>query len=103
MGVARATTPTFVQTFSEAELDLTQARNVYVSFEQGKRVITKTGDALNVEAKKITVLLSQEETLGFCEGIIKIQANWITQNDKRYCSVVKSFNLTEQLLRQVIE
>lgn len=33
MSIARATTPTFTLTFTEEELDLTQAANVYVTFE----------------------------------------------------------------------
>ena len=102
MSIARATTPTFVLTFTEQALDLTQAANVYVTFEQGKRSITKTDEDLTIAEKKIEVYLRQDETLGFEVGSVKIQANWTSATGARACSEVVTYNLTEQLLRTVV-
>lgn len=43
MSVPRGTTPTFYLTFSEEELDLTTASNVYATFKQNEKRITKSG------------------------------------------------------------
>ena len=48
MGVPQYTTPTFTLNFTEQSLDLTQARNVYVTFKSEGTLITKTGEDLTV-------------------------------------------------------
>lgn len=103
MSVARATTPTFVCTFEEDGLNLTEAHNVYVTFEQRSMSLTKSGEDLEIEPKQITVYLSQEETLQFSTGLVEIQANWTMANEKRACSEVVKIELSKQLLRRVIE
>lgn len=103
MSVARGTTPTFTLTFTEEELDLTQATNVYVTFEQGKKSLTKTGDDLVVSAKQIEVYLDQSETLQFGMGLVKIQANWTMTGGRRASSNVVGYHLTEQLLEEVVQ
>lgn len=103
MSIARATTPTFTLTFTEEELDLTQMANVYVTFEQGKKSLTKTGNDLTVAAKQIEVYLDQSETLQFGVGLVKIQANWTMAGGRRACSEVVSVDLSKQLLRRVVE
>ena len=62
MSVPRYTTPTFTLTFTEQGLDLTQATGVYVTFKQALFETTKTGDDLEVEAKKISVTVSTTVT-----------------------------------------
>lgn len=103
MSVAIATTPTFTLTFTEQSLDLTQANNVYVTFEQLAKKITKTGNNLNVQEKSIVVYLSQSETLLFKEGIVDVQANWTGANGKRTSSEVAHVEFSKQLLKKVIE
>lgn len=103
MSIARATTPTFSLTFTEEELNLTQAVNVYVTFEQGKKSLTKTGDDLTISAKQIEVYLDQSETLQFGVGLVKIQANWTMAGDRRASSNVVGYHLTEQLLEEVVQ
>lgn len=99
--VARGTTPTFVLSFTEQDLNLTQADNVYVTFASAGWTLTKTGEDLNVEEKQISIWLSQEETLSFCD-MIEIQANW-TSGDNRAASEVVEYSLSKQLLREVVE
>ena len=103
MSVARATTPTFTCTFTEQSLDLTTANNVYVTFSQGMRAITKTGEDLVISPKQIEVYLSQQETLPFVEGAVKVQANWTGANGRRAASFVEIIELSEQLLKRVVE
>lgn len=102
MSIPSGTTPTFILTFAEQNLDLTQAANVYVTFETGNYSLTKTGEDLTVEAKRISVLLSQAETLRFINKTVDIQANWTTENGLRAASEVKPYEISKQLLRKVI-
>lgn len=103
MSAPRGTTPTLTLTFTEKGLDLTTATNVYVTFKYGSQLMTKTGDALNISEKQITVTLSQPETLAFPEGSIYIQANWTGPGGFRAASEVVALNWSKQLLNQVVE
>lgn len=102
MGVPLYTTPTFTLTFTEKDLDLTQAQNVYVTFRSGAVFMTKTGEDLTVGEKTISVDLTQEETARFVMGSVEIQANW-TQGNKRIASEVATYDMTKQLLTAVVE
>lgn len=103
MGVPRYTTPVFTLTFSEKTLDLTQARDVFVTFVQADKAITKTGEDLDVTEKTIRVYFSQEDSAAFYVGDVNIQANWVTGDGNRAASEVVKYQFTEQLLKQVIE
>ena len=103
MSVARATTPTFTFTFTEQTLDLTTAEHVYVTFAQGSRAITKTGEDLTVQAKSIQVSLTQKETLQFNDGIVEVQANWTDASGNRASSEIAIVELSRQLLKKVVE
>ncbi len=103
MSVPRGATPTFTLTFpEETQIDLTQARSVYVTFSRGMTALTKTGEDLTVGQRSIGVFLSQEETLGFGIGDVEVQANWLTANDKRVVSEIATVAFTKQLLDEVI-
>lgn len=103
MSVPQYTTPTFTLTFNEPQLDLTQAKNVYVTFKApGDSVLTKSGSALSVTAKTIDVYLTQEETGKFKPGSVEIQANWIDANGGRAASTIVTTTISEQLLKKVI-
>lgn len=103
MSVARGTTPTYVLTFTDEALDLTQSNNVYVTFRKGAKVLTKTGTDIDVAPKQIEVYLNQKETLSFSQGDVKVQANWTLSGGRRVASVVATVDLSEQLLEKVIE
>ena len=102
MGVPRYTTPVFTLTFTEKDLDLTQAEEVFVTFKQACQVMTVTGEDLTVGEKTITVSFTQEETAAFCEGDVEIQANWIIAG-KRAASEKVTYQFTDNLLKQVIQ
>lgn len=99
MGVPSYTTPCISLTFT-GDIDLTQADNVFVTFACNGRIITKTGAALTVEEKQISVGLTQEET-SFLTGEVKLQANWMLAG-KRIASDVATLYMTDQLLTEVI-
>lgn len=109
MSVPRGTTPTFYLTFSEEELDLTTASNVYVTFKQNEKRITKSGADLVIAEKQIDVYLSQKDTLGFKAGEIEVQANWTSNTldssgkPKRGSSEVVTVELSKQLLERILE
>ena len=103
MSVARGTTPTYILTFTEQLLDLTEANNVYVTFRKGAKVLTKTGNDIDVYPKRVEIYLNQKETLAFSQGEVKVQVNWTLAEGRRAASVVKTIDLSEQLLEKVIE
>lgn len=97
------TTPTFLLTFTDQSLDLTEAENVYVSFRSQGYTLTKSGESLTVEAKSISVKLSQEETGQFIPGDIEIQANWTMASGDRAASDIVKCRIDRQLLTEVVE
>lgn len=99
--IPRATTPTLTFTFTEEDLDLTAASHVYVTFREGVKVLTKTGDDLEVEAKSVSARLSQSETLMFY-GTVEAQVNWTVAGD-RIASNIVNIDMTKQLLNKVVE
>lgn len=103
MSVARGTTPTYRLKFTEESLDLTEANNVYVTFRKGTRILTKTGNDIDVAPKQIDIYLNQKETLSFSTGEVKVQVNWTAGGGKRAASKVRTIDLSEQLLEKVIE
>lgn len=103
MSVARGTTPTYILTFTEQSLDLTEANHVYVTFRKGAKILTKTGTDIEVYPKRVEIYLNQKETLAFSQGEVKVQVNWTLAQGRRAASVVKTIDLSEQLLEKVIE
>ena len=99
--MVRATTPTFVLEFED--IDLTEALELFVTLRQGSTVLTKTGNDLEVTETTITVFLSQEETLSFCEGKADLQVNWVYSDNSRACSNIVSVAVGRNLLPEVIE
>ncbi len=67
----RGTTPT--NTFT-VDVDLTTAIAVFVTYKQGDRILVeKDIDDLDITATKVEVTLSQEDTLAFAQGSVRIQ------------------------------
>ena len=100
----RGTTPTFKLMLNDETVDLTQAVNVYATFKQKNKEITKTGADLEISAHEVDVYLSQEETLSFISNnIVSIQLNWTYANGRRACSQVINMTIGENLLPEVLE
>lgn len=102
MGIPQYTTPTFTLTFENLPIDLTQMHGVFVTFRAPGGLITKTGDDLTVTENTITVSLNQAETATLRVGAVEIQANW-TDGTNRVASEIATVEMSEQLLKRVIE
>lgn len=102
----RGTTPTYSFIMPEG-VDLTLAQNVYVTFANVKdRVIfTKTGADLEVTASQVDVYLTQEETLSFPQGDVRVQLNWTYDQGgrtKRACSQKMTISTERNLIDRVL-
>lgn len=101
--VPQFTTPTFTLVFDEESVDLTLARNVYVTFKNSYATITKSGNELNISPKQIEVVLTQQETGSFSVGKVEVQANWLTINGMRVSSTVEVVDIGKQLMQRVVD
>ena len=102
MSIPIGTTPTFTLTFTEQDLDLTQAAHVYVDISGAVDIEKSDGD-LTVEEKQISVYLTQAETLSLGVGNVQIQANWTGVNGTRAASEIVSYYMGSNLLPRVVE
>lgn len=100
--MVQATTPTFVLTLPDT-VDLSQAANIYFSLRQKNVIIEKTDDDLTVDGQTVSVYLSQAETLQLVPGAAQIQLNWTYANSARACSNIVSVQVTENLLKEVVQ
>lgn len=100
--MVQATTPTFILTLPDT-VDLSQAANIYFSLRQKNVLIEKTGDDLTVDGQTVSVYLGQAETLQLCSGAAQIQLNWTYANGSRACSNIVSVQVSENLLKEVVE
>lgn len=107
--MVRATTPTLTLTIKDESVDLTEARNVYVTLNQGDTFnVTKTGEDIDIaEARKVLCWLSQTESLQLeINKPLCVQINWTYLdnhgNVQRGATNVGSITVTRQLLPEVI-
>ena len=100
--MVQATTPTFILTLPDT-VDLSQAANIYFSLRQKNVLIEKAGDDLTVDGQTVSVYMSQAETLQLVSGAAQIQLNWTYANGSRACSNIVSVQVTENLLKEVVE
>ena len=96
----KGTTPTLLFTTEAEVLDLTRATDVYVTLSDMNKKELMTKSDLYIEAKRVGVYLTQEETLSLPRRI-QAQINW-TYNSKRMCSQIMILNVNDNLLNKVI-
>ena len=100
--MVQATTPTFILTLPDT-VDLSQAANIYFTLRQKNVLVEKASDDLTVDGQTVSVYLSQAETLQLVSGAAQIQLNWTYANGSRACSNIVSVQVTENLLKEVVE
>lgn len=100
--MVQATTPTFVLTLPDT-VDLTEPSHFYFTLMQGNVRIEKADTDLVIDGQTISVYLNQAETLTLTPGMVKLQLNWTYANGSRACSNIVSVNVTENLLKEVVE
>lgn len=103
VSVLRGTTPTVILTFDQPDLDLTDANNVYVTFSSNLKSITKSGDSLDVEPNRISVYLTQKDTLGFQLDEVEVQVNWTYDDHLRSGSSIETIAVDRNLLMREVE
>ncbi len=99
----RGTTPTFQLKIDDQTVDLTEARNVYATFEQRGTTLTKSGEDIEVTAQQVDVYFSQADSLKFSAGSIDIQLNWTYSNGARACTDIIRVTVGENLVPEVLE
>lgn len=100
------TTPTFTLTIpNKGNLNLNDAEKIYFTIRQGSLVITKTGENVNIiDEHTVQVSFTQQETLQFrYNAPAKIQLNWIYINGARAASKIRTIQLSENLIHEVLE
>jgi hypothetical protein len=101
----RGTTPTFTLTVN-GDVDLTEAKAVYVTLKQMSKTLELTGASLEIAPTQVKCYLTQEQSLSLSEGPAKIQVNWTYVDDhnitQRDATKVKEIFIDEQLLKRVI-
>lgn len=100
--MVRGTTPTFILTIEDDDVDLTTMDNVYVTIQQSGVKMTKTGEDITVSAKEVDVFLSQEETLKFARGNVLVQINFTYEDGKRGCTEIVQVYVSENLYDGVL-
>ena len=99
-GWHRGTTPTNV---FRVNVDLTDA-TVFVTYSQrDKIIIEKTGSDLEVTSTQISSKLTQEDTLAFRPGSVKIQIRYVKSDGTADASNIISTTSEEILKDGVIE
>lgn len=104
----QGTTPALTLTLPEGGgLDLTGAERVFVTVKQGARTVTKQGEELELGPRRVTFRLTQEESLGFTEGLAEVQLNWLTADAldgrlSRCATKVGKLAIGKQLLTEVV-
>ena len=101
-------TPTLRWTVKNADgLDLTRALQVWATLRQGARSITRTGEDLGVEAKAVTLHLTQEEALALTPTAAEIQVHWLYRDAedgtvRRGETRVGTIKISKVLLEEVL-
>lgn len=101
---SQGTTPCFILSLpDDCGIDLTAVGEVYVTFEQQRTKLTKTGAELaDIQATKVYVELTQEESILFNQGVIDVQLNWTYSSGRRGASKIKKIQMKRNTERRVL-
>ena len=97
----RGTTPTLRINVKGVEVD--KLTSIYLTLKQGNVELEKTNVEIDTENNRLIVDLSQEETLMFDAGGIKVQFRAILENGRAVASNIVLSNMNEILKEGVIE
>lgn len=102
MSFPRGCTPTIRLTVQSVDLSL--AKNVYATFTLGLgEKIRKEGDAIQVEPHRVSLRLTQEESLKIISDTTKVQLNWTYPGGMRMGTKIGHISIDEQLEMEVLE
>ena len=100
----RGTTPTISFTLS-SDIDLNSSEQVWVTFENHSKILTKSRSDLDIDAENnvIRLQLAQEETLSFTPGEVKIQLRMLLADGNAIASRVEVTTVDRILQDGVIQ
>ena len=96
----QGTTPTIV--INVNNIDLTELKSVYITFEQDGYLLRKDMSQIEIEDDEIRITLTQEETLKFKKGIVNVQLRAITQDGLAIASSIATNTVHRILDKEVI-
>lgn len=99
----RGTTPTLCLSLMTS-LDFSNVSDVWVTFKSPCAEITFTGDdvQMNEGERKLYVSLTQEETLSFGTGKVKVQARLLMDDGKAFATDVEEVPVEAILMEGVL-
>ena len=100
----RGTTPTLIFRLINPNLDLDDVVECWVTIKgfQHNRTWVKDEVTFDNEHKTVTVPLTQEDTLGFSEGLVKAQIRFLLDNGGALATTIVETNINEILKNGVI-
>ena len=101
--MTRGTTPTIVLTL-DTDLPLNDIAELWVTFKASTVEVTKSLSDVSLDSvnKKITLELSQEDTLKLYNGKCEVQVRFRTGNDLAYATSIASVDINRILKEGVI-
>lgn len=100
----KGTTPTILINIKGSNL---QDSTPYVTIKQGSYELTKSGKDLiksyDDNSCTLAIELSQEDTLGFDADKAEIQVRWVYESGKAWATTIKTIQIKQVLLDEVIE
>lgn len=99
----RGTTPSLKLTLNTT-LDLNELKAVWITIKCGNTMLTRELQdvEVNAEEKTFYIELTQEETLKFASGVVKIQARLLMNDEKAYATNMQEIEINNVLKGGVI-
>lgn len=99
----RGTTPTIVFRV-DTVLKVSEMKQIWVTFKSlnHKRTYDINEIKINSDDNTVSVNMSQEDTLDFCKGKVRVQIRFLDGNEKAYATVVKEIDMKNILEDGVI-
>lgn len=99
--MTRGTTPTYIITVKD--FDTLQNNSVRVTFKQNDTCLTLKGENITTEGNKVSVFLTQEQTLRFRHGIAKLQVRGVDINGTAWASNIVNVPVNSVLCGEVLD
>lgn len=103
MELTRGETPTYIVDFSTCEIGTTDvSRAVLVAKQIGIERNLTSGIVIDTERNTISYHFSQEETLSFVTGKLRLQLDVVTNDEERNVASRNEIRIVDTLIDEVI-
>lgn len=103
MELTRGETPTYIVDFSTCEIGTTDvSRAVLVAKQFGTERDLTNGIVIDTERNTISYHFSQEETLSFVTGKLRLQLDVVTNDEERNVASRNEIRIVDTLIDEVI-